>query len=284
MNLSNTELGIMEQLGMDNTKVDKIAKALNKSKQQIYKVSKKLREKAFLDKTALSQTVITNMLIQLLEQYPNLKTLIQGSGISILTALLEPKKIKEIMEETGLKKSIIYRKLKEALKISAVSKSQGNYIINDLIWHELKLFLKELKIYETLVDKRVPVGSTIYHKTEKEIVFSNRKDLDASRTGFSLYKKCGINILLPTNYYYLPKKKLSKKEILIHSLYIAEKEETIRNLTYVALFYSKFKKNFPEIPSKVIKSIKEILKGKEIKGYPKIEEIKEKADLYDIQV
>lgn len=110
-------------------------------------------------------------------------------------------------------------------------------------------------------------------------MFSNKAKQDAALTAFSAYE--GIKLLLPTNYYYLPKRKLSKKEVFTHSLYVAEKEKTIRHLTYIALFYIKFK---IQCSHPIISTIKDILNGKTIKGYPTLKEIKEKADVYDIRI
>lgn len=134
------------------------------------------------------------------------------------------------MQETQLKKAIIYRKLTSMKAISAILKLDNRYVMNRNIWPRLYEFLIELDKFERNIDKRVPANAIIYYKNEKEIVFSTNEKIDAAVTGFSAYYRYGIKILSPTADYYLPKKKVSKKEIFMHSLYIAEKDRNIRNL------------------------------------------------------
>ena len=86
-----------------------------------------------------------------------------------------------------------------------------------------------------------------------------------------------------TNYYYLPKKKLTKEDILLHSLYVVEKDMDISSLIFVALFYAKFKKEF-KIKHLILMNLSAVLAGGEIKGYPKYQEIKDRAEVYNIEV
>ncbi|MBU4502250.1 MAG: hypothetical protein KKA79_06645, partial [Nanoarchaeota archaeon] len=65
---------------------------------------------------------------------------------------------------------------------------------------------------------------------------------------------------------------------------ITEKEKTIRHLTYATLFYAKFKKDLSSIKHPLLEKIKITLKGKKIPEYPKLEELKEKAEMYDIKL
>lgn len=283
--LTKTEMEVLEQLGKGVQKPSDIARALKKTDKHVYRIIKSLKQKGFVKheraRITPSKTVFTNLLLQLLTKYPNLESLLADSGIKILTVLVTPKNIREITKETGFKKSIVYRKLRQALKISVIKKADKKYVFNERLWSTLKDFLLEYKVYYESVDPRVPADSIIYYKTDKEIVFSNKAELDASSTAFSVFKDYGIKLLLPTNYYYLPKKKLTKKQILKHALYITEKEKTIRHLTYIALFYLKFK---PKIKHPILDDIKFILKEKKLKGYPSFGEIKEKAEIYDIKI
>ena len=90
-----------------------------------------------------------------------------------------------------------------------------------------------------------------------------------------------IKIFTTTNYYFLPKKQLSKKDVLLHSLYIEEKEHSIQNLIFIALFYLKFK---IQINHKILTNLNLVLKGKKIKNYPSYQEIKDRAEVYGIKV
>jgi len=289
MQLSKIELKILQQIANSNIDIKKIAEALKRDHSRVYRIKNKLIEKNFIEfsQSLLTpkKTTHTNLLLQLLLKHPNIVSLLSGAGLPILSELIHPKTVEEIETDTCLKKSIIYKKIKQAIDISAViQKEKYKYVINEKIWKELKDFLLEYKKYEETIDPRVPPNSIIYHKNKYEIVFSNKADLDAIQTGFSAYEKHGIKIMLTTNYYYLPKKVLSKQEIFKHSLYITQKEINIRNLTFIFLFYLKNKNDLLLIKHPMLNNIKQILKRKKIQGYPTLEEIKEKADLYDIKL
>lgn len=287
MMVSETEFKVLQQIAQGNTDIPTIAQKLRKDISRIYRTKKTLTEKGFIEPMEgcfqPKKTTHVTLLLQLLTKYPNIVPLLHSSGIIILTGLLTPKTIAELEKETRLKKSIIYKKIKQATDISVVIKKEHTrYVINEKIWIDLKRFLEEYKKFEETTDPRIPANSIIYYKNDKEIIFSNNETLDATPTGFSAYKFYGIKLLLPTTYYYLPKKNLSKKSVFIHSLHVTEKETDIRHITYLSLFYKKHKDELSSITHPILTNIRQVLKGKDIKGYPSLEEIKEKADVYDI--
>ncbi|MCK5031430.1 MAG: hypothetical protein KAR64_08185 [Thermoplasmatales archaeon] len=289
MQLSGTELKILQQIANGNTDIKKIAEKFDRDISRIYRSKNKLIEKKFLEfsQSTFKPKKITHitLFLQLLIKHPNMVNLLSGSGIPLLIELLHPKTVEEIESETEFKKSIIYKKIKQAINISAViPKQKHKYVINEKIWKDLKDFLVEYKKHEETTDSRIPANSNIYYKNKGEIVFSNNADLDATLTGFSAYEKHGIKLLLTTNYYYLPKKTLTIQDILKHSLYITQKDKNIRNLTFICLFFLKNKNDLLSIKHLILNKIKQILKGKNIQGYPTLEEIKEKADVYDIRI
>ncbi len=288
MSLSKTELRMLEQIAGGNKAVKDIAIALKRSKAQIYRSGYNLSEKGFIVRSEgvfkSERTTHVTLLLHLLSDYPSLITPLAGSGTSFFTALLEPKTISEIMRNTGIKRTMVFKKLKQARGISLVVIKNGKYSLNEKVWPGVKEFLIELKKYEETTDKRVPESAIIYFKNEKEIVFSSKEETDAVLTGFSAYAQYGIKILSPVYDYYLPKKKLTRKEVFKHSLYIADKDKSIRILTYVALFYIKYKKELSSINHGIIGNIDAVLQGRTVPGYPSLAEIKEKAELYDIRL
>jgi predicted transcriptional regulator len=289
MRFSQTDLKILEQLANGTKHIKHIAVAINKSDKQIYRSCQKLKNIDFISLTKgkiepRKSTHIT-LLLQLLATYQNIIQHISGSGLQILIALVKPKTVEQIMMETGLKKSVIYDKIKQDINVSIVIQDKSHkYVINEKIWKNLKDFLEEYKKYEETTDIRVPANSTIYFKNDREIIFSNKGDQDAVLTGFSSYSNYGLKLLLPTNFYYLPKKTLSVQEIFLHSLYIIGKEKDSRYFMYASLFYLKFKHDFSTILHPTLKKIVRILNGKNIGEYPTLEELKEKAELYDITI
>jgi len=289
MQLSQIELKTLEQIAQDNNDIKEIARNLHRDESRIYRTKQELIEKDILrfsnGKLEPKRLPYIVILLQLLSKYPNLVPLLSGSGIPILTALLKFNTIKEIEENTDFEKSIIYRKIKQAILISVVIKiHKKTYSLNEKVWNDLIRFLEELKKYDETTDSRIPANSTIYYKTNEEIVFSNKSEIKAELTGFSAYNRFGIKLLLPTNYYYLPKKNLSKEEVFTHSLYITQKETDIRNLIFIGLFYIKYKGELQKIRHPILDKIKLVLNGENIEGYPTLEELREKAEIYDIRL
>ena len=124
----------------------------------------------------------------------------------------------------------------------------------------------------------------LYDKNENEIVFSTKIVCDAALTGFSAYKRFSIK-LLPVDYtYYLPKKTLKKQDVFLHSLYRAEKEGDARDFTLIALFYLKHKNDLKDIKHEIIDNLNKVLRGEQVTYYPTLEEIKDRADVYDIKI
>ncbi|MGV8162434.1 MAG: hypothetical protein ACP5N2_03840 [Candidatus Nanoarchaeia archaeon] len=289
MNYSLTELKVLEQIGKGKKNVLEIASALNISRSQIYRICQSLEKKRII---VVSRGIIMpegkthiNLLLQLLSEQSSVISSLSGAGLEIFTKIAdESKTMAEIGLETNLHKTTIAKKIKEGLKISLVSKIKHKYKINELIWPKAKEFLIEFKKYELSIDERIPVNSTIYYKNKEEILFSTKEFLDAELTAFSVYEKYGLKIHNLTNYYYLPKKILTKKEVFIHSLKIAEKDQETRNILFVALFYLKFKKELSSVKNNALEKIKSVLKGEKIDKFITLSEIKDRAEMYGLKV
>jgi hypothetical protein len=174
----------------------------------------------------------------------------------------------------------LYEKISEAKKRSIIIKKGNKFELNEKLWQPLKIFLEEIKKFEQTTDHRIPASSIIYYKKNDELVFSSKEKIDAVKTAFSAF---GIDLLLTTDFYFLPKKKLKKKDILLHSLYVLENDFDARNLIFVALFYAKFKREL-KIKHQIIKNLDAVFRGEEMAGYPNLKEIKERAEVYNIKV
>jgi len=279
---------MLSELGKGNRIISKLAKALNISLSQTYRVAQKLSRKRMLIllKGTLQPEMKThvNMLLTLLSKAADLSRPLSATGLQIYLALLEPKTIKEIEKETGLHKTTILKKIKQGRRMSLLLIENKKYRINDKVWPDVQEGLTEFKRYEDAIDPRVPVNSMIYYKNEDEIVFSNKGDIDAEKTAFSAYDQFGLKLLLITNYYYLPKRKLSRAKIFIHSLIVAEKSRDIRDLIFVALFLAKYKKELSKVNHLLVKNLNRVFSGEKIPGYPGLEEIKDRAKIYQIEV
>jgi len=290
MDLQLSELKALNSIAEGNIKPAEIARAIKKSKPRVYKIINSLNKKGVIEISQERISIIKQphlvFLIQVIKNNQEVMKVLSSSGIEVLTSTIYPKTIKKIMQETTLKKSLIYLKLKKARNLGAVKKIGNYFQINEKIWPKLRDFLLELSKYEQTIDTRIPLDSIIYLKNDKELLYSTSKQniSDAIETAFSVYGDYGIKLLGNENFYYLPKKKLNKKDIFSHSLIISEKRQEIRLIIYTALFYLKFKEELKKVKHPLLEKIKEILAGKEIKDYPSLYEIKEKAEIYDVQI
>ncbi len=289
MRFSKTELRLLEQVALGKMHASELAAALKKDKSQIYRVIRSLEEKDFLSlknkAVEPSQALHVQLLLQQLSRQASFIEDISGCGLKLYLYILDAQRsIEEITKATGIRPDTIFYKIRIARKKSFIKTIDGKYQFNRELWIGLNEFFVEFKKYTESYDKRIPPGSVIYHKTKDEIVFSTKAEYDATLTGFSAYEKHGIKIYPVGNNYYLPKKELSKKEIFIHSLYRCEKDKSIQNLIILALFYLKHKKELSEIHHEILDDINKVLQGNRIEGYPILSEIRERAEMYDIEI
>ncbi len=166
----------------------------------------------------------------------------------------------------GLKTTTIYEYVRELKQRQVIRKEGRTYSFNAKRWPKLYEAIKEMKRFERNTDSRISTSATIYHKNSKELLFSCKEEVDASKTAFSAYEHHGITVTLLKNYYTLPKRNVTREEILTHSLYVVEQEKTIRHIIILSLFYMKYKKEFPEIQDEILDKIDKIIEGEQIEG------------------
>lgn len=287
--LSRNELEALKEISGGAVSLKNLAKALGKSRAQIYRISKKLNEKGFIKKEnrilILQKHSFTPLILEILNKNPKIIPLLADSGITILKETLEPSLIREIESRTSLKKAIIYRKLMQARKFSIIKKDNKEYFLNSKIWPDLKEFLENYKRYLLRIDYNLNASILIRGKYNNIIIAESSKEIEnSSLTAFSVYPKYGINIIMPSNYYHIPKEKLDVKQIFNDSLIILKDDKDYRKILYTILFYIKNKRKLKRIKHELIYKFQLILKGKKIEGFPSFEEIKKKARQYDIKI
>ena len=289
MRFSKTELRMLEQTALGKRSVPELAAALRRDKSQTYRVIKSLEQKGFLSlKRKLiepSKTLHVQLLLQQLSRQPSFIEDLSGCGMKLYLFILDsPKSMEEITRATGIRPDTVFHKLRTARRKSLIKTEGGRYGFNGELWKGLKEFLIELKKYRETYDGRIPPGSAIYHQAGEEIVFSTKAECDAVLTGFSAYENYGIKIHPVDNNYCLPKRKLSKKEVFVHSAYRCMKDGSIQNLMLLALFYLKHGKDLSGIRNEILEKLRKVLKGKRIEGYPELSEIRERAEVYDVKI
>jgi predicted transcriptional regulator len=195
----------------------------------------------------------------------------------------EQKSVEDLAEKTGIPRKTIYRYLKDFLHLGAVKRSKKGraylFSFNYIIWKDLKDFVTALFDYQAL--RLIPREALLIKSYGNSVLFKSLRSQDATLTSFSVYEDYGVELGLRDNYYTLPKRELSIQEIFVHSLDSAEDH---RQRLFCMLFYLKNRDKLGGVEHPMMKDLKAVLQGERIRGYPTIEEIEDKADLYGIKL
>jgi predicted DNA-binding transcriptional regulator AlpA len=287
--LTKNELKIIREVTLGKKRVIEIAQATQKSPTWTYKLLKKLNKKGFIEdknkEIVLQKHAFIPILAQLLRRSPQLIPVLADTGIPILEQLSEWHSVKELQYLTGIKRTVIYEKIKESQKFSVIFGKKGKYIISD-IWPEIKEFIKDYQEYSFRTDPAIDPEILIRAKYDNVVLFeTDKKNIDyATPTAFSVFNEYGITIYGFVDYYHFPKEKLSIKQIFIDAIKIYEDEKDFREAMFIILFYLKNKKKLRGIKHKFINTMNRALKGEKIDRFPPLNEIKEKAEVYDIKL
>jgi len=280
ISFSSAELEALRHVG-EFKDYRELAAILGKSKAQAYRTLNSLKKAGVIQDSGLANLPYLKQLVLLVKKYPKLIGIFRSSGLAILLELTSLKTVKEIKNNTLFDEQTIYKTLQKSAKISLVTKEKKQYLLNEKAWPDAVDFFRGLERQEMSFDSRIPSDSIIYYKSKSEILFSNQRQLDATATAFSDFGRFGAKIFPLTNYYCLPKRELSKADVFKHALIIAKKEPDIRNLTFIAIFMLK---NNVRSDDEIVKSLKKILAGNSIKGYPSRQELAEKAMVYGVEL
>ena len=289
MPLTKTQLKVFYEVINGNNRLSAISRVLKKNNTHTSEILSLLVKQKLIIKEKrafnISNLPFALKLREMLLVNKNLIDILCDSGINILIVLLNKSTLKEISTKSGLKEITIKKFIQKARNMSIISKDKNYFVLNEDVWGNLKFFLIDYKSFEESYDYRVPIGSLIYFKNKKEILFSYNQNLDfATPTAFTVFNKYHLLIQSNVGYYYLPNKELTKRDVLEHTLKVVEKTKDFRDILYLSLFYIKYKSEFNSVEHEILENINKILSGKEIKGYPPLKEIKEKAKLYNIKM
>jgi len=210
--------------------------------------------------------------------------LLADGRIDLISRLAkDPKSIKELQRETGIPLKTLYYYLQNLSRLSVVVKIKKGkgylYSFNYLYWGALKDFVSDLQEYDKV--HLVPRDALLIKIYDDSVLFKSLRQQDATLTSFSAYGDYGIDLDLRDNYYTLPKRELSIKEIFIHSL---DSAEGLQQKLFCILFYLKNKDELEGIEHHMMNDIKTVLQGEKIKGYPSLEDIEDRTEMYDIKL
>ena len=150
-------------------------------------------------------------------------------------------------------------------------------VLADIGYGEIEDFAAAILEYQAL--RLVPSEALLIKSYKGGVLFKSIRPQDATFTSFSAYEDYGILLGLRDNYYTLPKRELSIQEVFIHSL---DSAEDYRQRLFCILFYLKNRDELKDVRHPMMESIRAVLRGEHIKGYPTREDIEEQAELYGI--
>ena len=194
-----------------------------------------------------------------------------------------PRSLETLATETGIPGDTLYGYLKGFLWVGIVSRSrQGKaylFSFNYIVWPELKEFVTSLQKYQVL--RLVPREALLIKIYETSVLFKSLRQQDATFTSFSAYEDYGILLGLRDYYYTLPRRELSIQEVFIHSL---DSAGELQQKLFCMLFYLKNRDKLETIDHPMMKDLKAVLQGERIRGYPTLEDIEDRTELYDIKL
>ena len=194
-----------------------------------------------------------------------------------------PRSLEALAMETGIPCDTLYGYLKGFLWVGIVSRSkQGKaylFSFNYIVWPELKDFVTSLQEYQVL--RLIPREALLIKNYGNSVLFKSLRLQDATFTSFSAYEDYGIELGLRDYYYTMPKRELSIQEVFIHSL---DSAGEFTQKLFCVLFYLKNRDKLQAIDHLMMKELKAVLQGERIRGYPTLEDIEDRTDLYDIQL
>ena len=254
----------------------------------VFRISKNLRilkEEGLIRKSGRFVTINeigrAPFLGRFLLDHPGIERVLSDRNFTILQLLETPQSLPSLINSTGIPQRTLYRHIRDLLSPGIVKKDAETYILNTNLWTDLHQLIQIHKSQKAIWKFGLPSTAKIYLEKPEKIIFATESEVAATPTSFSKYTEYGIPILENEKIYRFPKKKLMIKDIFLDSL---ECLTDIRRKILSTLFYLKHKEELKMIVHPEINHIRSILKGERITGYPTLEEIKERAELYDIRI
>jgi len=193
------------------------------------------------------------------------------------------KSAKELHEKAGIPLKTVYYYLHDLARLGVVvttNKGKSSlYSFNYVYWGALKDFVSALQEYDKA--RLVPRDALLIKIYKDGVLFKSLRVQDATFTSFSSYMDYGIELGLRDNYYTLPKRELSIEEVFIHSLDSAEDRS---QKLFCILFYLRNRDKLRSVLHPMMKDIEAVLQGEKVKGYPSLEDVEDRTEMYGIEI
>lgn len=254
MRLSKPMIEIFTRTVHGNKTIESLAKAQNKSVNWISEIIQELENEGFVIKNRsfklkgsriaveISNTNHAIKLKELIFEYStiNFEDILSDSKLLFLASLSEDWiNMKTLTKLSQISRYMVDRYRPMMKNRGIIIQKKRLYKLNENAWPLLKEFLIAYKNYSK-------INGLVKWKYNEEIIFelNNKNLIEDNATGFYAYKDYNIKVGVISVLCILPKRKLSKEEIFVHSLFEIDDPRTL----HLALtFYLKNKLNYRKV-------------------------------------
>ena len=248
--MNNTSISVIKAVINDVTDVQTLKEISQVKEWQFNDVIKKLIQEGFIKKEGNTIELQKNtkaILLKKISQKWNLINLLHGSNELVFSHLAESLTVNEILTNTGLSTTTIYRAISDLAVMGIIQKETsaqdsrwGGKISERICINptktELIVFARILKIERE--EMYEPDAEIIYSDKEKIVKkIIKGKITDGELTGFSLFTDNGIRYDSPYDYYVKQKEPLDIHDIIIHSVLSSYKDNDKMGLIISIVFY-----------------------------------------------
>lgn len=229
-----TTLRCLELLLRRPMSVKDLAFELGVSRRQVYRALKFLSENGYVERMGdvftVSNTSLGKAILDAASRY-SVPTILGGLAEKILPHLLNPTRLTDLAQLTGLSESALRKTLTTLMERGAVKREGWHYrLADDETLQRLAQLLKE----KNLLKKVEPNASILY--TNSFIIKAVPKGEKAlgELTAFSRFPQYGVQFLTDRDYYVYPPTKIGPEKVLVHAL-LSSKSSYERSMC--ALFF-----------------------------------------------
>ena len=277
---SKTELLILRLISKGCTNMESISAASGLSSTGLYAVLRAMREDGLLSGNKgieVSRTPYHARLIGILESSANAIELLSDGGMGLLSALREPKTANQLIVETGLSKASVYRRIKTARSVGAVTiTDDGRYVLNDALWPGLRELFDCKDDMDKVMDTRAPFGSRILYSDKSRVLYSNSAEADNQVTGLTFFENNGFPGSSSVRFYSTQSEPITEDQAFEDAFQIAKSEKDYR-LRQMLMMYFMNHRDSLTLGREASSLLSDLEAGIRIEGWPSWEDSERKA-------
>lgn len=277
---SKSELLVLRLISKGCTNVGSLSAASGLSSTGIYAVLRAMKEDGLLSGSKgieISHTPYHARLIGILESSENAIELLSDGGMGLLSALRKPKTANQLIVEIGLSKASVYRRIKVARSVGAVTTIEdGRYVLNDILWPGLRELFDSKDDMDKVMDVRVPFGSKILYSDTGRVLYSSPIETDDQVTGLTFFENNGFPGSSSVRFYSTQSEPITEDQAFEDAFQIAVNENDYR-LRQMLVMYFMNRRDSLTLSREASSLLSDLETGIRIEGWPLWEDSERKA-------